>query len=79
MPFYGFDQAKRFFAWLLDVVSKKNKDSYLFIGYSSLRNRKVDRETLYNETELANVLASEQGGFSVIGFDVEAIGLSQAN
>ena len=71
MPFYGFKMMKRYFAWLLERVRKTGSNISITVGYSSLNARSVQRDTLVREASMAAHLASQQGGFTVIGFDTE--------
>ena len=72
LPFYRFTQAKRFFASLLENLRKGFPDSSVQIGFSSLNERMISKENLFQEVEIATSWAKEQQGFSLIGYESES-------
>ena len=72
LPFYQFSQAKRFFASLLENLRKGYPDSSVQIGFSSLHERLITKENLFQEVEIATSWAKEQQGFSLIGYESES-------
>ena len=71
LPFHQFQQAKRFFASLLENLHKSFPDSAVQIGYSSLHERVISKMDLFQEVEIATSWAKEQQGFSLIGYESE--------
>ena len=79
IPFYRFKTARYYFAALLENLRKNHPDNTVAIGFSSLHNRDISRETLLQEAEIATSWAKEQGGFSLIGYESENIEESFSN
>jgi hypothetical protein len=69
IPFYKFKTARYYFAALLESMRKTFLDSTVTIGFSSLHDRTITRETLFQEAEIASSWAQEQGGLSLIGYE----------
>ncbi len=71
IPFYQFKTARYYFAALLESLRKTHPESTVTIGFSSLQDRNIPREKLFQEAEVAASWAREQGGFSLIGYENE--------
>ncbi|MDX9938617.1 MAG: hypothetical protein RBT44_01515 [Sphaerochaetaceae bacterium] len=69
LPFYGFSQARRYFASLLESLRKQHAKSAVQIGFACLSGRDLDTGGLLREVSLAAEIATQQGGFSLIGYD----------
>lgn len=69
LPFHGFEQARRYFASLLESLRKQHPKTGIAVGFSSIGRRSVDLPTLLREVELASDVAAQRGGYSLIGYD----------
>lgn len=71
LPFYSYQQTQRYFASLLDGLRKQHPQAAVKVGFSSLGVRDIDAESLIEEARVAIGLASEQSGYSIIGYETD--------
>lgn len=69
LPFYRFEQTRRFFASLLEGLRKQHSQAAVKVGFSSLDGRDIPKETLIREARIAANIASLRSGYSIIGYD----------
>lgn len=67
LPFYQYEEARRYLLELLDSCKKQLEGAGLQMGFASRNNRVVDVDQLYHEAEVACSLAGQDD--DVIGFE----------
>ncbi len=67
LPFYQYEEARRYLLELLDSCKKQLEGAGLQMGFASRNDRVVDVDQLYHEAEVACSLAAQDD--EVIGFE----------
>ncbi|MFA7671391.1 MAG: hypothetical protein WCY53_03935 [Sphaerochaetaceae bacterium] len=69
LPFYSFKQCRNVLIAFIEDVKKESPSNKITVGFSSLNNLELSEQELLHQLGIASEVASEQGSYTLIGYD----------